>query len=452
MRRAFGSVVLAVVIVLGLGLGGARPAGAAVQPSELSAADVVVEPGASLSAADRERFEQAARQLRDRGASTKFVILANRPESPPRFAGELRQAAAFNGNVLVLVPSTRSLGIASPLPPTVRDDVFNRSLPELRADPVGGTIVVAERLADAATSASLPPSALPPGAGQGAPGEGESSGESSGGGGPGSGLVLVGLLLVGVVGFVALGRRAARRRAEADLADRRAALEPMIDALAAHITDLGSDLRLGGDRVAEAQPYYDEAVLAYGEVRDAMPTAQTAPALHALGQTLERGLRAAVSARAVLDGRPIPPPEETALLEGLCAFDPKHGRAVREMPVVTPTGNEAQVPVCSTCAEGLEEGQMPDVRRVYQHGAAVPYWQGAGAFGFGGPSLFPMFGGFLGGMVLHDLFTPDVTPVDHGGSGGDWGGGDWGGGDGGWGGGDFGGGDFGGDIGGGGDF
>ncbi len=213
----------------------------------------------------------------------------------------------------------------------------------------------------------------------------------------------------------------------------------MVDALAAHITDVGSDLRLGGDRVADAQPHYDEAVLAYGEVRDAMPAASTAPAIDTLGRTLERGLRAGVSARAVLDGRPIPAPEETALLEGLCAFDPKHGRAVREMPVVTPTGNEAEVPVCATCAEGLEQGQMPDVRRVSQRGMAVPYWQGAGAFGFGGPSLFPMFGGFLGGMVLHDLFTPDVVhdPGGWGDGGGDWGGGDWGGGD-------FGGGDFGG--------
>ena len=445
MRRAFGSVVLAVVVVLGLGLGGARPAGAAVQPSELAASDLVVEPGASLSTGDRDRLAEAARQLRDRGAPTKFVILANRPDSPPRVASDLRRGAGFSGTVLVLVPSTRSLGIASALPAAVRDDVFNRSLPDLRADPIGGTVTVAQRLADAATSGSLPPAALPPGAGQGAS-EGEGSGESSDGGGSGSGLILVGLLLAGFVGFLAFTRKAARRRAEADLADRRAALEPMVDALAAHITELGSDLRLGGDRAAQAQPYYDEAVLAYGEVRDAMPTAATAPALDTLRQTLERGLRAAVSARALIDGRPLPPPEETALLDGLCAFDPKHGRAIREMPVVTPAGDEAEVPVCAACAAGLEEGHMPDVRRVYQRGMAVPYWQGAGALGFGG-GLFPMFGGFLGGMVLHDLFTPDVTVIDgdHGGfgdGGGDFGGGDWGGGD--FGGGDFGGGDFGG--------
>jgi hypothetical protein len=88
---------------------------------------------------------------------------------------------------------------------------------------------------------------------------------------------------------------------------------------------------------------------------------------------------------------------------------------------------------------------MPDVRRVHQRGMDVPYWQGAGSFGFGGAGLFPMFGGFLGGMVLHDLFTPDATVVDH--DPGGWGDGGWGGG------GDFGGGDFGGgDFGGGGDF
>ncbi len=420
MRKVAASVAVMVVAILGLGVGGMRPVAAEVQPAELAASDVVTEPAANVSSADRERLVQAARELRSQGVPTKFVVVADRPVNPPRYAVELRQAIGFNGNVLVLSRSPNSLGIASSLPAQERQEAFDRSVSDLRADPIGGTVVVAQRLSEAAGSAS-------------------GSGEGSDSGGSMSGLVFVGLILVGVVGFVALGRRAARRRAEADLADRKAALEPMVDALAAHITDLGSDLRLGGDRAVEAQPHYDEAVLAYGEVRDAMPSASATPTIDTLGRTLERGLRAAVSARAILDGRPVPPPEETALLEGLCAFDPKHGRAVREMPVVTPTGNEAEVPVCATCAEGLEQGEMPDVRRVSQRGMAIPYWQGAGAFGFGGPSLFPMFGGFLGGMVLHDLFTPDVVVHDQGG----WGDG----------GGDFGGGDFGGgDFGGGGDF
>jgi hypothetical protein len=449
MRRTVGSVVVAVVAALAWGLGGARPAAAEVQPAQLAASDVVIDAAASVSAADRARFEAAARELRDRGAPTKFVVVGDRPLNPPQTARDLRRAIGFNGSVLVLSQTPRSLGIASSLAPTVIQQVFDSTRPQLQADPVGGTILVGQRLADAESSASLPPSALPPAAG--GPADGESSGETSGGG-AGSGLVLVGLLLAAFAAFLVFTRRSARRRAEHDVADRQSALEPLVDALAAHITELGGDLRLAGDRAAEAQPHYDEAVLAYGEVRDSMPVAKTIPALETIRHTLERGLRAAVSARAVLDGRPLPPPGETALLEGLCAFDPKHGRAVREMPVVTPSGNEAEVPVCAECAAGLEQGRLPDVRRVYQRGLQVPYWQGAGSLGFGG-GLFPMFGGFLGGMVLHDLFTPDVTVVEHDSGGwgdaGGWGGSD----DGGWGGGDFGGGDFGGgDFGGGGDF
>ena len=411
MRRVVAGVALAVVAVVGWGLGGVRPAGAEVQPAELAASDVVIEPAASVSPPDRERLAEAARDQRAKATPTKFVVVANRPVNPPQYARDLRRAIGFNGDVLVLSLSPRSLGIASALSEGEIQQVFNRSVSDLRADPIGGTIAVALRLSKAAK-------------------------DEGGGGGASHGLLLLGLLVAGIVGLVAFSRRASRRRAEADLADRRAALEPMIDALAAHITDLGSDLRLGGDRAGQAQPYYDDAVLAYGEVRDAMPTAATAAALDSIRLALERGLRSAVSARATLDGRPLPPPEEAALLEGLCAFDPKHGRAVREMPVVTPSGNEAQVPVCAACAAGLEQGQMPDVRRVYQRGMAVPYWQGAGSLGFGG-GLFPMFGGFLGGMVLHDLFAPDVTVIDD---------------QGGWGGGDFDGGDFGGDFGGGGDF
>ena len=264
MRKVVASVVVTVVAILGLGISGMQPAAAEVQPAELAAADVVTEPAANVSSADRDRLVQAAGELRKQGVPTKFVVVANRPVNPPRYAVDLRQAIGFNGNVLVLSRSPNSLGIASSVPAQERQDAFESSVADLRADPVGGTIVVAQRLSEAAGSAS-------------------GSGEGSGSGGSMSGLVLVGLLLVGVVGVVALGRRASRRRAEADLADRKAALEPMVDALAAHITDVGSDLRLGGDRVAEAQPYYDEAVLAYGEVRDAMPSASTAPAIDTRG-------------------------------------------------------------------------------------------------------------------------------------------------------------------------
>ena len=420
-------------------LAAAGPAAAAVQPAELAATDVVVDAGVSLPAGDRERLDSAARELRQSGVPAKFVVVAARPLNPPQMARDLRRSIGFNGNVLVLSQSPRSLGIASGLPEATIQGAFDSALAELRADPVGGMVAVAERLSEAATGGSSPSGLAPVGP------DATGGAEQDSGGGLVSGLLLVGLIVAAFVAFLSFSRRSSRRRAETDLADRRAALEPMVDALAAHVTELGPDLRLGGDRTAPAQPHYDEAVLAYGEVRDAMPSAATVAAVDSARRMLERGLRAAQSARAVLDGRPLPPPEDTALLDGLCAFDPKHGRALRSMPVVTPAGDEADVPVCAGCAAGLEQGQMPEPRRVRQHGVDVPYWQGAGSLGFGG-GLFPLFGGFLGGMVLHDLFTPDAAhAADLGEAGGDsgwFGGGDFGGGD--FGGGDFGGGDFGG--------
>lgn len=439
------SVVLAAAFLLGLG-SGVRPAAAEVTPAQLAASDVVIETGVPLDVADQNQLAAAAQELRTRSVPTKFVVVANRPVNPTETARQLRRAIGFNGNVLVLSQSPQSLGIASgSVPDAEIQAAFNASVPELRADPIAGTIAVAERLADAAGSTGSGGVPAAP-----APAFGDERDTGGGGGWLGSGLALVGVLLVGFFVILRLTKASGVRRAEADLADRKAALEPLVDALAAHVTDLGSDLRYGGERATQAQPYYDEAVLAYGEVRDAMPTASTAPALETVRQTLERGLRAGQSARAVLEGRPLPAPEEIPLLEGLCAFDPKHGRSVRTMPVTTPAGDEAELPVCAQCAAGLDAGQMPDPRRVYQRGMPVPYWQGLGSMGFGGGGLFPFFGGMLGGMVLHDLFTPDVSAVDHGGWGGDSGDGGWGGDFGG--GGDFDGGDFGGDFGGGGDF
>ena len=426
-------VTLAALLAVGI----AAPVQAQVTPEELAAADVVIDPAATVSAEERGRLSAAAEDLRRRGAPTKFVILAQRPVNPPQLARDLRQSIGFNGNVLVLSQSPRSLGIASGRPGSSVQEAFDSELPRLQTDPVDGTIAVATRLATAPSGASDAPRA---------PAGGTAGGDEGGGG---SGWLLLGLLALGGFGLVALMRRAGRRQAEADegdLADEQAALEPLVDALATQIGELDTDVRLGGDRAVQARPHYDEAVLAYGEVRDDMAAPDSPARLGTIRQTLQRGLRAAQAARAVLDGRPPPAPEETALLDGLCAFDPKHGRAVDNARVVTPAGAEATLPVCRDCADGLEHGAVPEVRRVSRHGREVPYWEGAGAFGFGG-GLFPMFGGMLGGMMLHDLLTPDRIFDSADGDGGDSGDsgdfGDFGGGDfGDFGGGDFGGGDF----------
>ncbi len=153
MRRAITSVVLAVVAVVGA----AGPVEAQIQASELAASDVVVGPGVSLPAGDREQLEGAARGLRARGTPTKFAVVANRPENPPMTARELRRSIAFNGNVLLLSQSPRSLGIASSQPEAVIQDAFDSALGGLRADPIGGTIAVAEKLAAASSCGRASP-------------------------------------------------------------------------------------------------------------------------------------------------------------------------------------------------------------------------------------------------------------------------------------------------------
>ncbi len=106
--------------------------------------------------------------------------------NPPQFARDLRRAIGFNGNVLVLSQAPRSLGIASSLPEGEIQDIFNRSVDDLRADPIGGTIALGQRLSGA--------------------GEGEGAGGSSDDRGWGSAPVVVPLMLVGTVGVIALTR------------------------------------------------------------------------------------------------------------------------------------------------------------------------------------------------------------------------------------------------------
>jgi hypothetical protein len=72
------------------------------------------------------------------------------------------------------------------------------------------------------------------------------------------------------------------------------------------------------------------------------------------GKRVEEG-RAAQRAWALIEGRPEPNPKEVALLEGLCAFDPRHGRAVETLPVTTEK-NTADVPVCRGCAVLIGKG------------------------------------------------------------------------------------------------
>ncbi|MGH9042840.1 MAG: hypothetical protein ACRDZ3_21715 [Acidimicrobiia bacterium] len=445
-----GGLIVALLLTLAVA---PAPAGAAppspvlraeVSAEEVTGADVVVEAQASLPAEDQARLEEAAARLQTEGTPTKFVVVATRPPdtTPVAYAQELRRAAAFDGNLIVLFLSPRSLGLASTaVPDAVLNDTFADVRSELAADPVGGMVILADRLAE--------PAELP--VEQAAPGEG-SAVEDTGSDGGGSGGLVAGVLIIGGgVGVGVYALRRAKRRLQERFDERRAGLEPLVDALATQIDVLWQEISAGDgtDRATAAYDPWDVAAQAQLSAREKLRRAQGEDDLSAIRLLLEKGLRAASRARAALEGKPAPAPD-APLLDGLCAFDPSHGKAVDAVEVTTPRGNSAGVPACAACAAQLAEGATPDVRRTRRGSRSVPYWEGAG-WDRGG-AMMPTFGGILGGLFLADLMFDDHGSGFSDPGGGDWGGGD--GGDGGDGGGDWGGGgDFGGgDFGGGGDF
>jgi len=369
--------------------------GAAVEASALRRADVVIERGAA-SDVEEAGLLGAAERLRDAGAPTKFVVLAERPQSSVAEARRLRRLVGARWTVLVLAPST--LGIAAGVPEDVIEEVFREQRPLLEADRIDGTIAVADDLADARTGAAEDP--------------------DDSGGLPGwVWLAAIG----GIVGLLVLRRLSRRRQAWRAASERRAALEPLVDALAAQVNDLEAD---GPAAAADPATRADreEAVLAYGDARDGMRGARDRAGIARVRATLERGLRAAHRAQARRQGRPVEEAESAALLEGLCAFDPKHGLATTVAPVPGPATGEADLPVCEACAASLAVGREPEVRSVPRGGRRVPYWQGTGM----GDGVVPFAAGAFGSLLLLDVLTPEQASADPGGD--SWGGGDFGGG------------------------
>ena len=438
---------LTAALVLAATLLAAPSLRAEVRAEDVAASDVVVESGASLSDRDRARLTEAAGRLRAEGVPTKFVVVATRPTDTTAsgYAVDLRRAAAFDGNLLVLFLSPRSLGLASTrIPNSELDAAFAAERSRLAADPVGGTTAVADRLA-ATTPATLDTDSLR------VRNDGPVAVEDTGETGSDTGGWVAGvLIIVAGVGAGVFFLMRARRRLARRFDERRAAIEPMVDALANQVDVLWQQISDGGERADAAHGAWDEAAQAQLAAREKLRRATGEADVTAARLQIERGLRAAQQARAILEGRPAPD-ADAALLTGFCAFDPGHGQAVEAVAVTTPKGDTADVPACAACAGRLAAGATPAVRRVPSGGRSVPYWQGAG---WGGGGMMPSFGGFLGGLFLADLFFDDHGGGGFGDHGGGWDGGDWGGDAGDSSGGDWGGGgDFGGgDFGGGGDF
>ena len=422
---------LAALLAVGCLLPGAANGEGVV--SALAGKDVAIAKSARVSDGDNAKLVAAAIRLRAAGKPTKFVVIGPKPDNFKGYAAGVRRSLGFRGSVLALSQTPRSFRVAGPYADSVGNDVFEANKPALQADPINGMIQIADAV-PVASSGGAPPSS---------PNDTKSTGGGVSGG------VLFGLFAA-ILGAIGLGgllsRKSKRAQAARDLAARKAGLDPLIDGLASQISDLDTDVQLAGDKAPAAQTYYDQALAEYGSAREALPKADTAAEIERVGTGLERGLRAAKATRATLDGKPVPA-EDSPLLEGLCSFDPKHGKSVTEAPIDGPNGGRVDVPVCQNCADQIAQGTRPDVRTVPDgRGRDIPYWNmpGYGGYGRGGGWLMPM----VGGMLISDLLFPNQG-YGYGGGGGSWGGGDQGGGS--WGGdsgGDFGGGGGGGDFGG----
>ena len=206
----------------------------------------------------------------------------------------------------------------------------------------------------------------------------------------------------------------------------RAALDPFVDGLDAHLGDLRLALQ-GASVAGDAAAHVQVAQEARDAARPAVTEAKSEEEVNAARTALEEGLRAAQRAWALIEGRPEPNPKEVPLLEGLCAFDPRHGRALEALPV-TAKKNTADVPVCRGCAVLIGKGTTPEVRKTKRGGRDTAYFSGGG-WDSSGFDVLPAFGALAGAVFLSDVFDGDCGDGDgggwdFGGDGGDGGGGD----------------------------
>ena len=283
----------------------------------------------------------------------------------------------------------------------------------------------------------------------------QSGGGADGGGGTGGTIAAVAVLTVLAVGGGALIFGMRRRRRERE-AERLRELEEVKSVAQEDLVALGDDIRaLDIDtRMPDADPeavrHYTEAVDQYQRAATALDRARRTEDLAPVSAALEAGRFSMASAKAVLEGRPLPehrPP---------CFFDPRHGPSVEDVEWTPPGGAPRMVPACAADVQRIRDGLEPQARQVLAGpgGGMTPYWNAPAYYGpwaggyFGGFPMGGLFtglllGSFLGGGWGHPVYVDGGGDGgDGGGDGGDFGGGDFGGGD--WGGGDFGGGDFGG--------
>jgi hypothetical protein len=402
----------------------------------LESDQVYVDPTAELAigADDQTRLRQ---KIDTAGAGPVYVAilpLATENETggdPDGVLQELHDGLGRPGTYAVVVGRHFRAGNEGVLPPGTAGRLATEALDAHRGDGVAATLLdFVDRVAAEQQN------------GGAASGGGDGSEPGRGGG------ILIGLLVLGAIGLIVFRAVRSRRRAQAELAEVKAAAHDDLIALADDVQKLEQPVESN----APAKQEYEAALTNYEQASGAYDRATRTKQLEGVASALEEGRYHMTAAEALLAGRK--PPERRAP----CFFDPRHGPSTRDVEWAPPGGAPRAVPACEADAQAVERGLEPASRQVVAGGRTVPYWNAPPYFGPWAGGYFMPFGGmgFLSGLFVGELLGGAYGGWGYGswsGSGNSGGFGSWGEGSGGsdFGGGmDFGGGDFGGGGGGGG--
>ena len=381
---------------------------------------------AAPAAAAQDALDEAAQALRD---DTVYVDPAAQADVD---ADELRNAISERGVDVHIAVLPESAGNPRQLAPELAERVGEPGDYAV----VAGNRIIAGPSADAGDAAEA--AAAANGSAQAVLLDfvDRMAGEQGGGGGDEGGVGAGGLILLGLAGAggaaVVVSRRKRRQEQAAELEEVKDNVRDDLVVLGDEIRALDLDIQMP-DIPPEARADYETAVNAYDRANRAYETARRPEDLQPVGEALEEGRWAMMSARARLERRE--PPERRSP----CFFDPRHGPSSREVEWAPDGGEPRMVPACEADAQRVERGDDPEAREMMVGGQRMPYWAA-------GPAYAPFMGGFFGGRAPtrpvdgHDARRSMWDAPGDVGGGGDWGGGDFGGG--GFGGGDFGGGDF----------
>jgi hypothetical protein len=123
-----------------------------------------------------------------------------------------------------------------------------------------------------------------------------------------------------------------------------------------------------GVREGESDDRYYEAVSLHQRSEERLATAKTLEDLRAVAQLASDARRALAGGGA----------------EQPCFFDPRHGPSARDSVFAPEGGALRPVPACEACAEELDAGRVPPLRRVLVDGRPQPYWRSPAHVGYAG--------------------------------------------------------------------